>query len=109
MSPRHLPVACGGVLAGRLERTASVAGDGPMHRSQALERPNIRQTPSAQVRQREATHPRNVPQRVATRVAILRRVGHLADAHAVENDPHHARETHCVITCAWAALMRAVI
>src|SRR5438128_1848519 len=38
----------------------------------------------------------DVSQRVATGVAILGRVGHFADANAVENDPNHPPETHFV-------------
>ena len=37
---------------------------------------------------------RDVPQRVAARVAVLSGIGHFANADAIENDPDDAAETH---------------
>ena len=53
---------------------------------------DIREPQAAQIRQVQLALSRDVAERVAARVAILRGIGHLADADAIENDPDHAIE-----------------
>src|ERR1700733_13537289 len=38
-----------------------------------------------------------IPQRVAAGVAVSSRIRHLADAHAIEHNPHHAPIAHLLI------------
>ena len=52
----------------------------------------LRKPKFLQRRQSQRTRFRDVTQRVAADVAVVRRVGQLANAHAVENNPNHAFE-----------------
>ena len=89
---RHLPVAGGGVFAGRGQRRLAVGGSRMLSRRQVLERFDVRQPQLDQVGQLQRPRSRHVPQRVAPGVAELRRVWHLADAHAVQHQQHHPLE-----------------
>ena len=94
MDADHLPVAGGGVLAGRGERALAVGAGGGGGGGDAGERLDVAEAQARQVRQLDAADARDVAQRVAARVAILRGIGHFADADAVENDPDDAGKRH---------------
>ena len=100
---RHLPVAGGGVFAGRGQRRLAVGGSRMLSRRQVFERLDVGQPQLDQVRQLQRARGRHVPQCVAPGVAELCRVRHLADAHAVQHQQHHPLERRALLVFAHSA------
>ena len=90
MDAGHLPMAGRGVFAGRRERALAKGAGGSVGGGDAGERLDVAEAEARQVGQLDAANARDVAQRVAAGVAILRGIGHFADAYAIEDDPDDA-------------------
>src|SRR6185312_5684298 len=84
-NPSHLPVAGGRVFPVRLQSTTTVRTIRLGQRRHILQRPDVAETVTLQVWQTQRPRLENVPQRIGTRVAPLRRVWHRADSRAIEH------------------------
>ncbi len=89
VEPGHLPVPGGGVLAVRGDGGPAVGPGGSGRRLQVGQRLDVGQPQANQGGQLQRARGRHVAQGVPPRVAEPGRVGHRADAHAVEHDEHH--------------------
>src|SRR5580692_2341447 len=100
MDAGHLPMPGGGVLAGRRQRGFAVRTHGRGIGSESRKGPDICQSQPAKMRKLQwlaplREHASQVAQGVAAWVAVSLRIGHLADAHAIDDDPYDAFKAHC--------------
>ena len=93
MNAHHLPMSGGGVFARRRQRASSESRGGPVDGPDVRQRLQIAQAELREIRQVQLAGASDIAQRVAARVAIRRRIRHLADADAVQHDPDDATET----------------
>ena len=96
MDARHFPVARRRVLAGRGERAFPESRDGIGGRRKTRKRLDIRESPTAQIRQLQRTLAREVTERVAAHIPIGGGNRHFADTDTIDNNPHDSLKCHAI-------------
>src|SRR5580704_14308036 len=87
--PSHFPVAGGGVFSRRVSGRFAETSRRFLRRVEMREPPDIRKPEPHQIRQLQWPRARDVAERVASHVAVVRSVRQFADPHAIQHDPDH--------------------
>src|SRR5579862_6176584 len=92
----HFPVARRRVLSGRDRRALAETSIGPRWWRKILERFDIREAEANEIRNLQRTRTRNVTERVASHVAVIRGIGQFANSDAIKHDPDNALKSRFV-------------
>ncbi len=92
MDANHLPVAGGGVFAGRAERAAAVSAFRVFGFGKLGDWLKVAESEATKIRDFEPSLACDVAERVAASIAVIGGVGHFTHADAVENNPDDALE-----------------
>jgi hypothetical protein len=101
MDTRHLPMPGCRIFTRRCKRAPSVRASRVIRLRELRHRLEVRETEPAKIRRVESALPHDVAERVAARISVSRRVGHLAYTNTVQHNPDDAFEhdAQCYQAC----------